>query len=270
MGVRFLVAFLLALAAAPVCAQPRADAAEIAFWESVRDSKNPAELRAYLQQYPNGVFRPLAEARLATLGQKPAQAPAVGDLWTYRLSYPRLRGAWGQAERPAVIHTVRVGAVSGSEITELLAIDGGTPSDFKHGKGWYLAAEGVSVLSPYLAVFEANASGGRVGSVKVRDPACSQSYRCEARARNAGREIVEVPAGRFEAFKIVVEQQWSPFSVVSTLGSAGADMTGGRTLTAWYSPQIKRVIKYSSRLVAGAIPPMDATFDLELVSYELK
>jgi hypothetical protein len=104
----------------------------------------------------------------------------------------------------------------------------------------------------------------------VRDAACSSGYRCDAKARNAGKEIVDVPAGRFEAFKIIVEQQWSPFSVVSTLGSAGADMTGGRTLTAWYSPQVKRVVKYSSRLVAGAIPPMDANFDLELVSYQLK
>jgi hypothetical protein len=121
-----------------------------------------------------------------------------------------------------------------------------------------------------LAVFQGIASGARVGSVEVRDAACSSGYRCEAKARNAGKEIVDVPAGRFEAFKIVVEQQWSPFSVVSTLGSAGADMTGGRMVTAWYSPQVKRVVKYSSRLVAGAIPPMDATFDLELVSYQVK
>jgi len=281
------LAAILLLCSAPLHAQTPG---EIAFWESVRDSRNADELRAYLKQYPNGTYKVLAEARLAALAlQKAPQAPAapaartvvaaiapanptpaVGDLWTYRLSYPRLRGQWGQAERPAAVYTVRVGAVSGTEITEQLAIDGGTPSDFRHGKGWYLAAEGVSVLSPYLAVFEAMASGGRVGAVQILDAACSKGYACEAKARNAGKEIVLVPAGRFEAFKIVVEQQWSPFSVVSTAGSAGADMTGGRTLTAWYSPQAKRVVKYSSRLVAGAIPPMESNFDLELVSYEVK
>lgn len=59
---RWVVALLLALAAGNALAQTPG---EIAFWESVRDSKNPAELRAYLQQFPNGVFKPLAEARVA-------------------------------------------------------------------------------------------------------------------------------------------------------------------------------------------------------------
>ena len=46
-----------------------ATSVEISFWESVRDSKNPAELQAYLDQFPNGVFAPLAKARLAALAR---------------------------------------------------------------------------------------------------------------------------------------------------------------------------------------------------------
>src|SRR5262245_65574649 len=80
---------------------------EISFWESVRDSRNPAELQAYIDQYPNGAFVILAKARLAAL-QKPVAAPPqpaaptrpppqmaavagpphqlqAGDVWTYRL-----------------------------------------------------------------------------------------------------------------------------------------------------------------------------------------
>jgi hypothetical protein len=46
-----------------------ADRAEIAFWQTVRDSKNRAELQAYLDRFPNGAFVPLARARLAALGR---------------------------------------------------------------------------------------------------------------------------------------------------------------------------------------------------------
>src|SRR5690348_2690120 len=58
-------ALLLAVALAAGNAQGQnASQAELLFWESVRDSKNPAELQAYLQTFPNGVFAPIARARL--------------------------------------------------------------------------------------------------------------------------------------------------------------------------------------------------------------
>jgi class 3 adenylate cyclase len=47
---------------------------ELSFWESVRESDNPDSLRAYLEKYPNGEFRPLAEIRLKELGEAPAAA----------------------------------------------------------------------------------------------------------------------------------------------------------------------------------------------------
>lgn len=41
----------------------RQDAYELAFWESIRSSENPAEYRAYLNAYPEGRFAPLARTR---------------------------------------------------------------------------------------------------------------------------------------------------------------------------------------------------------------
>ncbi|HEX7199578.1 MAG TPA: hypothetical protein VF213_08880, partial [Dongiaceae bacterium] len=41
---------------------------ELAFWDSVRESDNPESLKAYLEKYPEGEFRPLAEIRLRELG----------------------------------------------------------------------------------------------------------------------------------------------------------------------------------------------------------
>jgi serine/threonine protein kinase len=43
------------------------------FWESVRASSNPAELKAYLDKYPDGTFAPLARARLDALASAAAE-----------------------------------------------------------------------------------------------------------------------------------------------------------------------------------------------------
>ena len=49
------------------------------FWQSVMNSTNPAMFEAYLAQFPNGVFRALAEARLAELRAPATNAPAAGS-----------------------------------------------------------------------------------------------------------------------------------------------------------------------------------------------
>ena len=66
--------------------QPPAASAEVevVFWQSVVNSTDPADFEAYLEMFPNGVFRRLAENRLAALrsagGGAPASAgrPSVG------------------------------------------------------------------------------------------------------------------------------------------------------------------------------------------------
>jgi formylglycine-generating enzyme required for sulfatase activity len=51
--------------------------AELLFWESMKDSRNPEELRAYIDAYPDGRFALLARARLKALSQE-AGAEASG------------------------------------------------------------------------------------------------------------------------------------------------------------------------------------------------
>ena len=48
------------------------------FWQSIAESTNPDEFEAYLTQFPNGVFRALAEARLAALRER-SDAPTPTD-----------------------------------------------------------------------------------------------------------------------------------------------------------------------------------------------
>jgi class 3 adenylate cyclase len=47
-------------------------AVELAFWESIKDSDNPAMVRAYLEKYPQGEFQKLAEIRLKELADTAA------------------------------------------------------------------------------------------------------------------------------------------------------------------------------------------------------
>ena len=45
---------------------------EALFWESIKDSNEPSEYEAYLEQYPQGSFVPLAKAKIAKLKAPPA------------------------------------------------------------------------------------------------------------------------------------------------------------------------------------------------------
>ncbi len=58
-------------APAPVESGPNRAAMELAFWDSVKGSSSPSELQAYLTQFPEGTFAPLARARIATLTAPP-------------------------------------------------------------------------------------------------------------------------------------------------------------------------------------------------------
>ena len=58
---------------------------ELMFWDSIKDSDNPADYDAYLEAYPNGRFAPLARARARSLREqqdkeREAAGPAVEDM----------------------------------------------------------------------------------------------------------------------------------------------------------------------------------------------
>src|SRR5262249_40994560 len=52
---------------------------EIVFWDSIKASRDPADFRAYVAQFPKGVFVQLAQNRLAML-QQGADLPPVASL----------------------------------------------------------------------------------------------------------------------------------------------------------------------------------------------
>ena len=56
---------------AAVTAPPAAADREALFWMSIKDGTDPAAFEAYLKQYPQGTFAPLARQRLASVSQPP-------------------------------------------------------------------------------------------------------------------------------------------------------------------------------------------------------
>jgi adenylate cyclase len=85
----------LGLAATSTTAPSTPAPFELPFWDTIKESKDPAEFTAYLEQYPNGVFATLAEARRDALTAEPAEpvvaeAPASApeaDLVTVELAF---------------------------------------------------------------------------------------------------------------------------------------------------------------------------------------
>ena len=62
-----------AASAAPVAvASTPGNDVELEFWRSIKDSNKPEELNAYMSSYPNGQFKSLALARIASLGDPAA------------------------------------------------------------------------------------------------------------------------------------------------------------------------------------------------------
>jgi hypothetical protein len=84
----------------PVPAAPNAEHMELTFWLSVKDSKDPAVIRTYLDRYPAGTFAPIARAQVEALARQepkrqeaarspasPAQQPKTGAV--QRLAAPK-------------------------------------------------------------------------------------------------------------------------------------------------------------------------------------
>jgi Caspase domain len=69
--------------AAPTQPQEASVDKEVVFWESIKGSADPADFEAYLAQYPQGTFVPLAKNKIAALKvpatPKPAPQPAATE-----------------------------------------------------------------------------------------------------------------------------------------------------------------------------------------------
>lgn len=121
----------------PAEAAPGDPALELAFWQAIADSGDPADFEAYLAQWPNGTFAVLAANRLNRLRQA-VPGHATGNARA------------GQA--PAVFYTRLPGTPSRSgirsqpvEIVDIDALDGGMPYMHNGSMMWVYPEHGLIV-----------------------------------------------------------------------------------------------------------------------------
>jgi len=67
----------------------RAAQQDTLFWQSIKDSENPADYRAYLAQFPNGVFAGLAKNRVREQKREAEAPPPTGPVATQSSPEPK-------------------------------------------------------------------------------------------------------------------------------------------------------------------------------------
>ena len=87
------------------------DQVELVFWTSIKDSSDPAELKAYLEKYPDGQFSGLAQARIKRLepSQNIPESKPVADT----------AGQVIKEEAPAKAEEVRAPVVETGEVPDV-------------------------------------------------------------------------------------------------------------------------------------------------------
>ena len=199
---------------------------------------------------------PLAQTRVAAF-TAPASAPVsradglphVGDTWRYRVQ--------DQFRIGDLFLTAKVDGVSSDGVAETWS----TTSDakvrttlvpfnpgFNALPGWTLTPP---EFSPYLLV----AGGLRTGQTIPDQPLRVEQSVVPLRVRNEGEEEVVVAAGRFRAVKLVLRGQ-----SVSRGAGRGGSVASEHVI--WYSPQVKRTVKYTVATRVGNELRESTTFEL--------
>ena len=192
---------------------------ELALWESIQESKDPAPLQDYLRRYPSGKFSELAQFRLdrvlAQQGEKPVQAPdvarnagnpfskgtarvdtnfAIGDTYTYR----RTDRSDPSKSRNYTLTVINV-------TDEMLVYNKGTETRDLLGNvykmkefGDYTGAEGGAAQ-----FFAAEYSVGKKWTARYRVKGKDgKEWSTEYDFKVVAREKITVRAGEFDAFKV--------------------------------------------------------------------
>ena len=117
------------------------DDPEVVFWQTIANSRNPSDFRAYLNQYPNGRFAALARSRAALEPETPVTAAAVS-------AAPAHPGLLGVAIRPVSPDIARTQGRPDTAGAAVIAVD-------QHGPAAGLLRAGDIVLRMNGTVIDA-------------------------------------------------------------------------------------------------------------------
>ncbi len=225
---------------------PPSIALELAFWDTIKDSRDPADFREYLRQYPNGRFAGLAQNRLH-LRTDTSQAGRVasnleipliklGDRWIFRMS--------DIANRENTVFEDRVIKVYGNalSVTQTLISSDSPKRTVGQSSGYTVDRRTWSVRGSRALEGDDMATAfplhvGKTWSYSFRNKTEKGDVVVHNRnAKVTGWENVQVPAGVFPALKIVHSGTWK-------LDRAVDSAEGTEAHTFWYVPDFRRWIK---------------------------
>jgi hypothetical protein len=175
---------------------------------------------------------PCALAHAGNHDAVPAPVPAVGDSWTYQYT-DVWKGAKGNINRMEVasideagVHMAIKRAASGALISTQLFSPEMNPID-----------RGGMHFAPSFARFAFPLAPGKEwNSEVVGDTSkAGKQWRYQIKGRVLDWEKVRVPAGEFEALKIVVEAHYG----AADTGAAGGQLTE----TVWFVPALNNYVK---------------------------
>jgi hypothetical protein len=255
--------------AAPVSAvaSPSQPTTEALFWDSIKTSSDPADFRAYLEQYPTGSFAALARNRIAALGTaKPAVAsrgetqiaavtpPAPSSVVpsSARPSSPpppgaKLSGAFVAPKPGTKLFlssgvTFQVGAVTGHTL-ELNNMKGEPVPPlvglfFRPQPEGHYDRAGIEAIWPLeIGKTVSTAAKGAKGAEQ------------KLTLRVVKTETIAVPAGRYDCFVVDLDLD------------IGHGKWIGRFRN-WYAPALGFVVKNQLEMLAGDRPPNHKDWEL--------
>ncbi len=189
---------------------------------------------------PPSVAKPAEAPRRAS----PGLIPQVGDSWTYRFS-----DGYGKSGN----YTVSITRASAEEITDVARM-GNSRSPGIFTQGLELAGrsfDGLNLreISPYLLTLGPTEPAENWKNITIL------SGESPFTARMAGTETVTVPAGTFEARKLIIEG-------TQVMRAAYGNPSRIFTVTVWYAPAAKRFVKLTFAAPLAAFPAEHDTIEL--------
>ena len=143
---------------------------ETVFWQSIMNSTNAAEFEVYLEQFPNGVFRLLAQSRLAALRAPTGDRPASGG-------GSSAAGSRTAADRDAPLRAGETQVFDGMEFVWVPAGEfrmGSTSSEADNDRGSPVYA---SAHQPGIRSGQVRGDAGAVGGSDGEQPVIFQGMR---------------------------------------------------------------------------------------------
>ena len=129
---------------------------ENVFWQSIADSEDPADFRAYLTRYPNGAFALLARNRVAALGAKSGDPPTVEQV---RPSDPQTTQVTETAQA-----TDADQGTDNTPVSDAPQVPGPDPATLEHALGLSVEQRRLIQLGLAVSGFDPGAPDGVFGA----------------------------------------------------------------------------------------------------------